>query len=65
MFAFILLGLSQNLRECPSLNITIFIGHFSRQAEVGAKIERAAMSPQNGITPAKLGSGRSKKPRLY
>jgi len=44
---------------------TIFFAHFSRVAEVGAKIERAAMSPQNGITPAKLGSGRSKKPRLY
>jgi hypothetical protein len=43
MFAFILLGLSQNLHECPSLNITIFIGHFSRVAEVGAKVERAVL----------------------
>jgi hypothetical protein len=39
MFAFILLGLSQNLRECPSQMNTIFIAHFSRQAEVGAKVE--------------------------
>jgi hypothetical protein len=43
MFAFILLGLSQNLRGSPSLNITIFIAHFSRVAEVGAKVERAAV----------------------
>jgi len=42
MFAFILLGLSQNLRGCPSLNITIFIAHFSCVTEVGAKVEQAA-----------------------
>jgi hypothetical protein len=43
MFVFILLGLSQNLRGSPSLNITIFIAHFSRVAEVGAKVEQAVL----------------------
>jgi hypothetical protein len=47
MFAFILFGLSQNLRECPSQMNTIFIAHFSRQAEVGAKVELLVQKVEN------------------
>jgi hypothetical protein len=43
MCVFILLGLSQNLREGPSQMNTIFIGHFSRVPEVGAKVEQAVL----------------------